>query len=214
MSASAVGDVTSVLDAPGVHHGIALGKSERELDVLLDEQDAHLPRGVELGDGVLDLHDDRRLDAFGRLVEHEHLRTGHQGPGDRQLLGLPTGQQTGGPAHHRGKGREQVDGLVDRPDVAAALALEDDVQVLAHRQRREDLVALGHVAEPHPGPLEARLLGDVLSVERGPGPTSDGSRPITVFSNVDLPTPLRPIRQVSEPLSTFSDTSNTTCVRP
>ena len=37
--------------------------------------------------------------------------------------------------------------------VAAARALVDDVEVLAHRQAGEDLVALGHVADAPAGPL-------------------------------------------------------------
>ena len=38
-----------------VHHRVALGEAQGELDVLLDEQDRHPAGGVELGDGVLDL---------------------------------------------------------------------------------------------------------------------------------------------------------------
>jgi hypothetical protein len=88
---------------------------------------------VELGDGVLDLHDDRRLDPLGRLIEHQQPGPGHEGPGERQLLRLSARQQPGRPAHHRSQCREQVNGVADGVGVGATSPLVDDVQVLTHR---------------------------------------------------------------------------------
>ena len=55
-------------------------------------------------------HDDRRLDALGRLVEHEQLRPGHERPGDGQLLGLAaaTAARPGGPASRAAPGTRRA----------------------------------------------------------------------------------------------------------
>ena len=81
-----------VLAPPGAdhlaarQHHIAVGERTGEIVVLLDQQDRHLAFAGELADRSLDVLDDRRLDAFGRLVEDEQLRPHRQRAADRQLL--------------------------------------------------------------------------------------------------------------------------------
>ena len=68
-----------------------------------------MPSLGQLHDRLLDLGDDRGLDALGRFVEDEQLRLGDQGPGDRELLTLAAGEQTGlagGELLQRGEARE------------------------------------------------------------------------------------------------------------
>ena len=157
--------------------------------------------------------DDRRLDALGRLVENQDLRSRDQRPGDRQLLGLPAAEQPGRAGEQRGESREQVDHLVEGDRVGAARSLGDDLQVLACRQLREDRMSLGDVADAAPG-----ALGGADAIRSSPSyeiePDRIGSSPAIAFSNVLLPTPLRPIRQTSSPSGTSSDTSNRTLLRP
>jgi hypothetical protein len=58
---------------------------------LLDQQNRNLALGRKAPDGPLDILDDRRLDAFGRLVEREEFRVHRQRPPDRELLLLAAG---------------------------------------------------------------------------------------------------------------------------
>lgn len=63
---------------------------QRELDILLHEQDRHAGlRQVE--DDVEDLVHDLRSETERGLVQHQELRFGHQGTTDRQHLLLTAG---------------------------------------------------------------------------------------------------------------------------
>ena len=69
---------------PHSHHASTIHDREviceflAEIEILLDEQDAHSPFAAQKADRVADLVDDVRLNAFGRLVEDEQLRLGEQ----------------------------------------------------------------------------------------------------------------------------------------
>src|ERR1700750_2403204 len=58
-------------DASGFQHVGAYGRSQRESDVRLDEEHRKASRPGETDDHPLDVGDDVRLDALGRLVEDE-----------------------------------------------------------------------------------------------------------------------------------------------
>src|SRR6185295_1757716 len=45
-------------------------------------------------------------------------------------------------------------------------------------------------------------------------PDRDGSRPMMVFSSVVFPTPFRPMRQITPPAGTSSETSHSTWLSP
>ncbi len=66
------------------HDGGPLRQAQGELDVL-HEQDRHAGRSVQRRDGVLDLQDDRGLDALGRLVHDEQPWARDQGSVDGEL---------------------------------------------------------------------------------------------------------------------------------
>ena len=155
-SASAVSPSCTMRAA--VHHRVPVGEAQGELHVLLDEQDRHARRPVQLGDGVLDLDDDRRLDALGRLVEHQQLRAGSPAPGRSPAAG--PGRRDSSPAGRPSsvrERREDVERVVDGGAVAArGRARARRCRFSAHGQLREHLVALGHVADPGAGPLVRR----------------------------------------------------------
>ena len=67
-----------------------------KLDVLFDEDDRQAALAVEAQDDLLDLLDDRWLDAFGRLIEQQHFRLGGERARDGELLLLAAGQDAAG----------------------------------------------------------------------------------------------------------------------
>ena len=81
--------------APGLQHVVALGRPQGEAHVLLHEEHGEPAAAGQREDRLLDLGDDRRLDALGRLVEQQQPRPGDQRAGDRELLALAAGEQPG-----------------------------------------------------------------------------------------------------------------------
>src|ERR1700722_3577583 len=80
-----------VHDTPMFHHVIAVGNGRGEAEILLDQQDGKT-LSLEGADGVADLLNNDRGQAFGRLVEQQEPRAGAQYAGDRQHLLLAAGQ--------------------------------------------------------------------------------------------------------------------------
>src|SRR5881409_3064948 len=85
-----------VADVPLLEHVDAVGEGEREVHVLLGEQDRQ-PLGLEPTDLRLQVIDHWRRQSFRRLVEQQQLRVAHQGPRDRQHLLLAAGEKAPGP---------------------------------------------------------------------------------------------------------------------
>ena len=104
---------------PGRQHVVLRGRTEREPDVLFDQQHRHPAPRREIQDGLLDLGHHGRLDALGRLVQDQQLRLGDQRPGDRELLTLPAGQQTRLAAQQGLQRREHLQRLADQLLAAA-----------------------------------------------------------------------------------------------
>ena len=59
-----------------LHHGEAVRCLARKRDILLDQHDGQADLLVETNDNGFDFLDDRRLDAFVRLIEQDDLRIG------------------------------------------------------------------------------------------------------------------------------------------
>ena len=156
------------------------GKLDCEVEVLLDQHDRHVPLVAQPGDRPADVLDDRRLDALGRLVHQEELRPRHHRPPDRELLLLPARQVAAAPAHHLGEHREQLEDRVGNLALAPRQQREPGLEVLAHRQQREDLASLRHRRDPEPGPGVGPEPGDVLALPGDPpaaDPLPPGDRP-------------------------------------
>src|SRR6185369_2794478 len=84
-------------DLAALHHEVLVRERAREVVVLLDEQDRELAGFRERADRALDVLDDRRLDAFGGLVEDEKPWSHRERASDRELLLLAAGQVAAAP---------------------------------------------------------------------------------------------------------------------
>ncbi len=71
---------------PPFHHEVLIRQLGREVVVLLHKHDRHLSAAGQQADHAADVLDDRRLDAFGRLVEQQQRRARRQRAGVRELL--------------------------------------------------------------------------------------------------------------------------------
>ena len=159
--------------------------AQREADVLLDQQHRQVAALGERDDRVLDLGDDVRLDALGRLVEDQQPRLGDQRPGDGELLALAAGQQAGAAAQQfasaRGTGRApRRSATSGGPAPSATSCRFSSVVSCAER-----LLALRHVGQPRRDPLVRAQPGDVLAVEQRPCPLAPAAarrRPAAAWS--------------------------------
>src|SRR6266851_6482487 len=93
-------------DAALVHHVAALRHGTDYVEILLDQDDGHTGRAVELDHVARDVLDDVRLDAFGRLIEQNEVGIGDQHAPDRELLLLAAGHGPGALAPALGEDRE------------------------------------------------------------------------------------------------------------
>src|SRR5688572_8148458 len=141
-----------------LHHQVLVGERAGEVVVLLDQQDRHLAGRGERADRALDLLDDRRLDALGRLVEDQQARLHRQRAADGELLLLPARQVAAATPEHALQHREHLEDA--RRDTGRA-----HQQVLFHREAREDLAPLRHVAQAGARTLVGFRLHQVELVE-------------------------------------------------
>src|SRR4051812_34827554 len=61
-------------DRAAVHHGDAVRQIAGEVEILLDQQNGQPAALAQQANDARDFLDDARLDALGRLVEHEQAR--------------------------------------------------------------------------------------------------------------------------------------------
>ena len=159
---------TRVADRALVDHVRAVAQAEREVRVLLREQD-RFALGLEVTDLLAEgLHDQRR-EASRRLVEEQEVGVAHECAPDRQHLLLPAGQESALPVLACLQVREGPEDLLDgpfAPSVAATLLCE--LQILHHRQVGEDAAILGDESDASPGDDVRRLAGEIFAAEEDP----------------------------------------------
>src|SRR5258707_2037 len=157
-------DFTRRNDASLLHDGEAIGGAAREHDVLLDEDHGEAHLAVETQNHLLDLLNDGRLNAFGRLIEEEYLGIGRKRPRDRELLLLPAGQHAAGPIEILDQIGKQLGDEIRNNALAIRPREGAEQDVLTNGKIRNDLAALRHVGAAGARPAERRLLAYHLVV--------------------------------------------------
>ena len=152
------------------------------------------------------------MPSVGSSIKQE-LRPRHHGPADGELLLLAAREIAAAPAQHLGQHREQLEHRVGDAPLAARQQREAGLEVLAHRQEREDLAALRHGGDAEPRARVRAQAGDILALPQTLPPLMP-CRPEIARSSEVLPTPLRPSTQVTCPGSAVSETSRSACAAP
>src|SRR5258706_7413533 len=125
-------------DPAGIQDDDIIGETERELGVLLDEQD-RLALLLQPGDGAPDLCDDQRRKSLRGLVHQQHAWIAHQGTSDRQHLLLAAGKRTRHLLEAFLELREQSEHARQGPGRSGAGArLRRDHEIFAHAEGRKD----------------------------------------------------------------------------
>src|SRR5207302_740009 len=145
-----VGAVAGIFHRAAVHDRKIVAELAGKVEILFDQHDRHIAEAAQIGDGAADVLDDRRLNAFGRLVEQQQFRPHHQRPADRQLLLLPTGEIAAAAAQHGVQHRKQREHVVGDMAVVALERAEAGLEIFLDRQQRKDLAALRHEADAAP----------------------------------------------------------------
>src|SRR5260370_18829973 len=155
-------------DLPLLDDVVRVGDARQRDQVLADEEDRLAARRQPL-DAAPDLGANERRQALRRLVEDQEPRVRHERAPDREHLLLAARE---GAAEAPRAGRELGEELEhpgDGPRVRAAAAVRGGRhEVLAHREVREHLAALGHEADPDLGDAVRREPVDRPAVEADP----------------------------------------------
>src|SRR5262245_11871665 len=134
-------------DPTHLEHVRAARGAQRELRVLLDDEDGEPLLLVEVAEDPEDLPDDDRREPEGRFVEEQEKRPRHERAGDREHLLLAARERSGLLLAAPVEPREMAaDPLVVLRE-AASLEIPAQTEVLVHRQLTEDAAALRDVCD-------------------------------------------------------------------
>ena len=169
---------------------------------------------AQIADGAADILDDRRLDAFGRLVEHQQLRPHDQRAADGELLLLAAGEVAAAPrrasASAPGTARRRASGMCGRRASAAQSRIRGSPSPSAAERSR------GPAARRRcpTGRDRTPRSGRAPSPRRLSLPDVSRCWPTIARIRLVLPTPLRPSTQVILPASAVSDTPRSAWAAP
>src|SRR5215510_1959541 len=137
-------------DPAALDDRVTIREPDESLDVLVDHEH-RLAGRAELREAAPDLLPDERRESFGRFIEDEEMRVGHQSAADGEHLLLTPGELVAHVLRARRESREEPIHARERPGVARAAAVaREGHEVLAHREVRKDLPALGHHRDTEP----------------------------------------------------------------
>ena len=191
-----VGDHASVID-----HEERVSEPARHLDVLFGQKQRDAELAIERKQGLADLVDDVRLDAFGRLVEQQHFRIDGERAGDRELLFLSAGQETGPAVEIDLQIGEHLEADLGYLRTTVVAREGPQQNVFANGELRKNSAPLRNVADPELGP-EIGLRDELMFCpSMAISPTERSVSPMIVRIRVVLPTPLRPSTQRHLPSS-------------
>src|SRR5580658_5928269 len=155
--------IAGIDDGAAVHDGEMVAEFAGKVEILLDQHDGDLAERAQIGDGATDILDDRRLDAFGRLVEQQQPRPHHQRSPDGELLLLAARQIAAAPAQHGFQHREQRKHVIGHAALLARQRRETGAQIFLDREEGKDFAALRHIGDAAPRPLWRPQRGDVAA---------------------------------------------------
>ena len=154
--------------AAEVQHIAAVRQGERGAGVLLDHQDGDAG-GVDLGHLLEHGLDEHGGEAGGRLVQQQDAGLGHQGAGHGHHLALAAGHGAHELLAPLAQPRKQAQQLLDpRGDLGARPAHGAELEILDHGHVLEDVLALGHIAQPQPHDLMGPPAGDLRAAQQHP----------------------------------------------
>ncbi len=121
---------------------------------------------------------DQRRQSFGRFVENEQARVGHQRAADRQHLLLAAGEKIGHRAGALGEARKQRENLCERPRIGGAVAVGGGGEkIFARGQIGKDLAAFRHQPDAELGDAIGRQAADLARRRTGSSPRPPASAP-------------------------------------
>jgi len=172
-------------DLPVAHDQDPVAELERLLQVVRNEDHRLADLFVQPDDLVLHVPADQRVERGERLVEHQQLRVGRQGPGQPDPLLHAAGELVGVGVLVPGEA-DQVDHLLG-PAAPGRLVLAAHLQRVGHvvdhlavRQQTEVLEHHGHVVPAQLAQLDVVGPGDLLAVHHdtpGGGLDEPGEQP-------------------------------------
>ena len=168
--------------------------------------------GQKLRQQLPELAARHRIDAGGRLVEHDHLRLVDQRAGQRELLLHAAGQLIGEPPAESRQLRHLEQAIAARVEVAHAVDLREERDVLVDAEVAVEREALRQVAD-RAGDVAVLLRPDPCRA-RGSLPLSTCSSPQIARIAVVLPAPSGPISPNISPRSTLNDTPRSASTLP
>src|SRR3989441_8027451 len=133
-------------DAAAVQHADPIGQRQDEVEVVLDDQDGHLP--AQAVEGAEDRLAHRGGQALEGLIQEQDLEVARQGARDGYHLLLATREGLrAAPQPLPDAGEKLEDALGLPADALAALPPEPaELEVLGHREGRDEPAPLGHEA--------------------------------------------------------------------
>src|SRR5581483_3959939 len=153
-------------DVASLHDVSAIGKLQRKIRVLLDEQHGHA--GVaKAAHRAHHFRDQERREAERGLIQEQELRTGHQGAAEGQHLLLAARQRAGGLAPPALEHWEAAHRLGKAPLYFASLGnqIGRGEQVLLHAQLRENAPPFRAMHQTEGGDAVRREARDGAPVE-------------------------------------------------
>ena len=190
-------------DVASLQHVAAVGDRERDVRVLLDDENGH-PGLVHLLDDLEVSLDEDRGEAHRGLVHEQEPGAGHERPPHRQHLLLAARERAG---ELRAALVEEREEPVDALEVVLEVVLAQiraHLEVLEHGHGREHAPVLGDDRHAEPDPVAGGALGHVLSREAD-RPERGLTIPRIVFRVVDFPEAFPPRRHTSSPSATSSE---------
>ena len=139
---------------------------ENMLDVLLDQQDGDAVVAQPRDQLEQALHVERGK-AFGRLVEQEDARAGHQGTADGAHLLLAPAERSGHLLAALGEDRQQLEHALERllPVRPRRRQVGAELEILEHGHERKQASALGNEHDRPLHPFVGRQPVDPFAVE-------------------------------------------------